>query len=94
MAPNGLGERVKRFLGIDPNDTLDDSAYYDDGSYIETEPSIKDLLLDFMPTLPGLIRYLHELFPFLGWIFHYNLTWLLGDVIAGKCLAFMWRVVG
>ncbi|BGP69227.1 Sulfate permease 2 [Rhodotorula toruloides] len=27
--------------------------------------------------------YLHRLFPFTNWILHYNLRWLLGDLIAG-----------
>ena len=84
MAPNKYGDRVKRFFGIDPEETFDDSSYYDDGAYLESEPSTRDVLLTLFPTLPGIIAYLKELFPFLGWILHYNLTWLLGDFIAGE----------
>lgn len=84
-----FGDRVKRFLGIDPEDRLDDSAYFEDGSFLESEVSTKDFLLGFVPTGAGISRYLHELFPFLGWIFHYNLTWLLGDLIAGITVGFV-----
>lgn len=82
MAPGKYGDRAKRFFGIDPSESLDYT--YDDGSYTEAEPSAKELLLDLLPTTRGILSYLTELFPFLSWIFHYNLTWLLGDVIAGR----------
>lgn len=87
MAPSKYGDRVKRFFGIEPDETVDDSTYYEDGAYLESEPSIKDFLLELFPTVGGITAYFKELFPFLGWIFHYNLTWLLGDIIAGEYLA-------
>jgi len=83
-AHNTFGDRVKRFLGIDPEERFDDSAYFDDGSFIEDEVSARDFFRGIMPTGSGVANYFRELFPFLGWIFHYNLTWLLGDFIAGK----------
>lgn len=85
MASNKHAGRVKRFFGIDPDQTLRDSALYDDGSYVEEEPSVREALFELIPTIPRILQYLRELFPFLGWIFHYNLTWLLGDFIAGEC---------
>ncbi len=87
MAPNHLGDRIKGFLGIEPEDKLDDSVFYDDGSFIESEPTTKEFLLQFVPTVAGVTHYLRTLFPFLGWIFHYNWTWCLGDFIAGKLRA-------
>ncbi|KAK4125878.1 sulfate permease [Parathielavia appendiculata] len=89
MAPSQHAERVKRFFGIPPDQTLDDSAFYDDGSYIEEEPSVREALSHLIPTIPGITSYLRELFPFLGWIFHYNLIWLLGDIIAGVTVGFV-----
>ena len=83
MSSNPWADRVKGLLGIDSDDTLDDSVFFDDGSFTESEPSTKDWLLGLLPTGAGIVRYLRELFPFIGWIFHYNLTWLLGDIIAG-----------
>jgi sodium-independent sulfate anion transporter 11 len=32
---------------------------------------------------------MRSLFPFWNWIFHYNLTWLFGDVIAGVTVGFV-----
>lgn len=86
MAPNQFGDRVKRFFGIDAEDTLDDQDLFDDGSFVEQEPSARDIVEIFIPSLAGIQKYLKELFPFWNWIFHYNLTWLLGDIIAGECL--------
>lgn len=39
---------------------------------------------DHTPNAGTAKRYIRSLFPFWNWIFHYNLTWLLGDIIAGK----------
>jgi len=88
MAPNPKVDRAKRFLGIDPDQKLDDSAYYDDGAYLEKEPSTKEAILSIIPTRKGTIAYLRELFPFVNWILHYNLTWLMGDIIAGEFALF------
>lgn len=84
MAPNKHGDRFKSLLGIDAEQHLGDSTSYDDGLYIEPEASTKEFLLELVPTLPGVLKYLKDLFPFLDWIFHYNLTWALGDFIAGE----------
>ncbi|KAK4034674.1 sulfate transporter family-domain-containing protein [Parachaetomium inaequale] len=89
MAPNKHADRVKRIFGIDPDQALDDSPFFDDGSFVEEEPSVKEALFHLFPTIPGILAYLKELFPFLGWIFHYNLTWLLGDFIAGVTVGFV-----
>jgi sodium-independent sulfate anion transporter 11 len=83
MTQSTTGDRIKRFFGIDPEDRLNDTAFFDDGSFLEEEVSTKDWLRSLFPTGAGIAAYLRELFPFLGWIFHYNLTWLLGDLIAG-----------
>ncbi|KXX77524.1 Sulfate permease 2 [Madurella mycetomatis] len=88
MASGKHGDRAKRFFGIDPSESLDYTSY-DDGSYVEVEPSTKEFLLELLPTTRGIVTYLKELFPFLSWIFHYNLTWLLGDVIAGVTVGFV-----
>ncbi|KAK4163215.1 hypothetical protein QBC43DRAFT_68317 [Cladorrhinum sp. PSN259] len=89
MAPNPTADRVKRFFGIDPEEKLDDSAFYDDSAFLEKEPTTKEALLRIIPTRRGTVTYLKELFPFVNWIFHYNLTWLLGDIIAGVTVGFV-----
>lgn len=52
--------------------------------YFEEEPTAKEFLLQFKPTRAGAARYIKDLFPFWNWIFHYNLQWLTGDIIAGQ----------
>jgi solute carrier family 26 (sodium-independent sulfate anion transporter), member 11 len=52
-------------------------------AYVEAEPTVQEFLREHAPTVDGIKGYLKELFPFWGWIFHYNLTWLFGDLIAG-----------
>jgi len=85
MAHNTTGDRVKRFFGIDPDeDRRHDAALFDDGSFVEEDISTADFLRSIFPSGSGIAAYLRELFPFIGWIFHYNLTWLLGDIIAGE----------
>jgi sodium-independent sulfate anion transporter 11 len=54
------------------------------GPDVEKEPTVSEWLSQFKPSLGAFQRYLRSLFPFWNWIFHYNLTWLFGDVIAGK----------
>ncbi|OJD39749.1 sulfate permease [Diplodia corticola] len=57
--------------------------------YFEEEPTVKEFLLRFKPTQAGVARYIKTLFPFWNWIFHYNLQWLTGDVIAGVTVGFV-----
>ena len=83
------GDRIKRFLGVPADEKLDDTHYYDDGSFVESEPTTLDFLNEIRPTVQSTISYLRELFPFVNWILHYNLTWLLGDFIAGVTVGFV-----
>ncbi|KAL2165061.1 hypothetical protein VTH06DRAFT_357 [Thermothelomyces fergusii] len=89
MATNKYTDRLKSLLGIDPDQGLDDSAFRDDGYYVEEEPTVREALHELIPTGRDVVNYIKELFPFLGWIFHYNLTWLLGDFIAGVTVGFV-----
>ncbi|GME58406.1 sulfate anion transporter [Neofusicoccum parvum] len=57
--------------------------------YFEEEPTAKEFLLQFTPTRAGAARYIKTLFPFWNWIFHYNLQWLIGDIIAGVTVGFV-----
>ena len=52
--------------------------------YVEEEPSITQWILGMRPTRSGAFNYVRSIFPFTAWITRYNLTWLLGDGIAGK----------
>ncbi|KAK3942131.1 sulfate permease [Diplogelasinospora grovesii] len=52
-------------------------------TFVEEPPRTIDCFLEFTPTWRQLGAYLLSLFPFLSWIGHYNLTWFLGDLVAG-----------
>jgi solute carrier family 26 (sodium-independent sulfate anion transporter), member 11 len=51
--------------------------------YVEAEPTFADYIRSITPNGPAVKEYFISLFPFLTWIFHYNLIWLTGDLIAG-----------
>ncbi|KAI9835163.1 MAG: hypothetical protein M1819_002533 [Sarea resinae] len=52
-------------------------------TYVEEEPTSEEWLRDTLPSPQALLHYLYSLFPFTHWIGRYNLTWLVGDLIAG-----------
>lgn len=54
-------------------------------TFVEEPPQIIDYLNGLIPTGDEIVKYLLSLFPFLSWIGHYNLQWLIGDLVAGKC---------
>jgi sodium-independent sulfate anion transporter 11 len=79
-----IGQTVAKVLGIHPEKHRPPPDPVADGdTYYEKEPTTKEFLLEHRPTVGGLQRYLRSLFPFWSWIFHYNLVWLIGDLIAG-----------
>jgi len=51
--------------------------------FFEQEPTVAEWLHEIRPTRACTVQYIKQLFPFWTWIFHYNMTWLLGDVVAG-----------
>lgn len=69
--PEGLEQRARETLN--PADI-----------FLEDEPTVGEWIKELTPTRDGAIHYLQSLFPSAKWIPRYNLTWLFGDVIAGK----------
>lgn len=53
-------------------------------AFIEEEPTAAEWFRQVSPNGQTVKHYFKELFPFLGWIFHYNLIWFYGDLIAGE----------
>lgn len=53
-------------------------------TFVEDPPLVLDYLHELLPSGKQLYAYLLSLFPFLSWIGHYNLQWLIGDLVAGK----------
>ena len=93
MAPRAR-HAVAKALGIklqehDPFQELDRPGAsmmsdHTDHSFVEEPPEVLDYLNNLIPSGNQLYNYVVSLFPFLAWIGHYNLQWLIGDLVAGK----------
>ncbi|KAJ6105318.1 sulfate anion transporter [Penicillium sp. IBT 18751x] len=49
----------------------------------ESDPTVLGWFHDVVPTRHQFKLYLARLFPFVQWMKHYNLQWLMGDLVAG-----------
>jgi sodium-independent sulfate anion transporter 11 len=82
--------KIAKYVGVDvhahderrPKDLPADA-------YIEKRATTGEFLRENAPTGSGIKSYLFSLFPFLVWIHHYNLIWLMGDLIAGITVGFV-----
>ncbi|RYP43890.1 hypothetical protein DL768_009595 [Monosporascus sp. mg162] len=91
-----LGSLLGKAVGIDtdahrrqiPDDLVDRAtravAPFD--SFLEDDPTVKEWILEHVPTKDGTIAYITSFFPFTKWIYRYNTRWLTGDIIAGTTL--------
>ncbi|KAF6832248.1 sulfate permease 2 [Colletotrichum musicola] len=61
-------------------------SIYPHEPYYEEDPTVKEWLMEHVPTKDGSVRYVKSLFPFTKWIFRYNTRWLVSDAIAGITL--------
>ena len=52
-------------------------------TFVEQQPTTLEWLLELTPSQQDVVDYIASLFPFLNWIWHYNLQWLTGDLVAG-----------
>ncbi|KAI1851075.1 hypothetical protein JX265_002878 [Neoarthrinium moseri] len=96
MAP---GKILAKAFGIDteyrakrePTETIQSAAASVEHlhPYVEQDVTVKEWLQEMAPTRSGVAHYFKSLFPFWSWIFHYNFTWLFGDVIAGVTVGFV-----
>ncbi|KAG7120062.1 Sulfate permease 2 like protein [Verticillium longisporum] len=99
MAPSKLSRGLAKALFIDldyrknnePKEAVHSAAesFESIETYEEREPTVAEYLYYHRPTAAGGVRYIKSLFPFWQWIFHYNLQWLLGDVVAGVTVGFV-----
>ncbi|KAF9881524.1 sulfate permease [Colletotrichum karsti] len=96
MAANKAGSALAKALGIDlgastrhQTQELHDHIAKDISpyeTYYEEDPTVKEWLLEHVPTKDGSARYVKSLFPFTKWILRYNTRWLISDAIAGVTL--------
>ncbi|KAI9150220.1 Sulfate permease [Paramyrothecium foliicola] len=77
-------EKVVKALGFDSPKRDDDTPSISNADpFIEPEPTVREFIEELTPSLQDVGRYFYNLFPFIHWIGKYNLTWFLGDLIAG-----------
>ncbi len=57
--------------------------------YEEPEPTVGEWFRSLMPTKGGPLRYVRSIFLFTEWLPRYNLTWLVGDAVAGVTVGFV-----
>ncbi|KAJ1791517.1 hypothetical protein LPJ59_004975 [Coemansia sp. RSA 2399] len=64
------------------SDTLERNEW--EGTYVEPRASSKEWLKqNVVPTRTKTVAYAKSLFPIFTWIYRYNWTWFIGDLIAG-----------
>ncbi|KAI8231939.1 Sulfate permease 2 [Colletotrichum sp. SAR 10_86] len=87
----GLGIDVDARYRNEPREAVQSAAasFNDVEQYEEREPTVAEFIEAHRPTIPKTLAYIKSLFPFWQWIFHYNATWLLGDIIAGVTVGFV-----
>jgi sodium-independent sulfate anion transporter 11 len=79
-------EKVVKALGFEnPNPRGDDDtpSISNADPFIEPEPTVREFIEELTPSLRDVGHYIYNLFPFIHWIGKYNLTWFIGDLIAG-----------
>ncbi|RYO92135.1 hypothetical protein DL766_001862 [Monosporascus sp. MC13-8B] len=91
-----LGSLLGKAVGIDadahrrqvPDDLIDRTtrAVVPFDTFLEDDPTVKEWILEHVPTRDGTIAYITSFFPFTKWIYRYNTRWLTGDIIAGTTL--------
>ncbi|KAF4920028.1 Sulfate permease 2 [Colletotrichum viniferum] len=98
MAASKAGSLVAKVLGIDleastrhqtrelHEHVTNDISPYD--PYYEEDPTVKEWLLEHVPTKDGSVRYVKSLFPFTRWILRYNTRVTLGLVVIPQAMAY------
>lgn len=100
MSQNKVGRGLAKAVGIDidyrtndePKEFIDSAAASIQpvaDPYYEDEPTLREVVHSILPTGESTLSYIRSLFPFLSWIFHYNLIWAFGDFIAGVTVGFV-----
>ncbi len=77
-------DRLQKAFGRDFEDRDDEYPPITNADlFIEREPTVAEFFEELAPTWQGVGEYIYNLFPFIQWIGKYNLTWFIGDLVAG-----------
>ncbi|KAF4581163.1 sulfate permease [Ophiocordyceps camponoti-floridani] len=86
------GHVLAKMLGTRHQSSATDTANRTEGrvstcstsdDFVDSDASSSEWLRDQLPSPDGVRCYFTSLFPFLGWVPHYNVQWLAGDVVSG-----------
>ncbi|KAJ5625518.1 sulfate anion transporter [Penicillium lagena] len=84
MVSTGVGGKVKRALGLqEPLNNPLNGKVSEIATHHEADPTVSGWLNEAIPSGSQVRSYFVRLFPFMGWILHYNMKWFLGDLVAG-----------
>ncbi|RDA84166.1 hypothetical protein CP532_3905 [Ophiocordyceps camponoti-leonardi (nom. inval.)] len=86
MGSKFKGRRLAEAIGVAPSSLRDDDAVpplVNADIYVDGDPSVGEFLAELVPSARDFVAYFAGLFPFVHWIYKYNLGWLFGDVVAG-----------
>lgn len=79
-----FGDKIRSKLGFeDGREDENVPSFSNADLFIEREPTVGEFIAEITPTAQDVGRYIYNLFPFLKWITKYNLTWFIGDLVAG-----------
>jgi len=88
--PPTFSSKLAKLVGIELQSQSRFGDIRDDaGRYVENGPTTSEVVADHIPTANSVGSYIQSLFPFWTWIFHYNVTWLMGDLVAGITVGFV-----
>ncbi|PFH56471.1 hypothetical protein XA68_16464 [Ophiocordyceps unilateralis] len=76
--------RLAEAIGVTPAARHDDVPPLSNADvFVDSDPSVSEFLAELVPSLRHVAGYLSSLFPFIHWIYKYNVAWFIGDLIAG-----------
>lgn len=85
MAATTTKDRLTKAFGLKEEDRDSDVPSISNADpFIEREPTVTEFLQEIAPSVQSVGNYIYNLFPFIHWIGKYNVTWFIGDFIAGK----------
>ena len=80
-----IKDKIRSAFGLDDDFDEDEIPTLSNADiYLEREPTIAEFFEELTPTWHDVGAYFYNLLPFLQWIGKYNVTWLVGDLIAGN----------
>ncbi|KAK0731933.1 sulfate transporter family-domain-containing protein [Lasiosphaeris hirsuta] len=90
-----IADLARNLFKIERPERKQQPVYFSHGTdgvidyYTEPEPTVGEWLRSLAPSAAGVLAYIRSIFVCTQWLPRYNLTWLVGDVIAGLTVGFV-----